>query len=198
MKRPERIITFGLTAEQERIVAGNLPTRDYELLSAAVPTDLIAINCTAAVVSGIALDDKDVGMLFDYYRQVDGCLDETVLWFGDPVPPREIQTILKCYDSFEDLEGKLKYLLLTAHSRKKKAVDYSAKLVIGLKILSLIRKRPGITTLELADKVSIPVRSVQRTIAALQAAGEWIEYDRSLRGWKLFHGVSVLFGDVWE
>ena len=42
------------------------------------------------------------------------------------------------------------------------------------------------------------IRSVQRYIAALQATGEWIEYDRAVRGWKLFHGVSILYGDVWK
>ena len=70
--------------------------------------------------------------------------------------------------------------------------------MIGLKTLSLIRKHPGITSKELASRVSVPLRTIQRTIAALQAAGEWIEYDRTLRGWKLFDGVSVLFGDVWD
>ena len=63
---------------------------------------------------------------------------------------------------------------------------------------SCVFSRPGISTKELAESVSVPARTVQRTIAALQAAGEWIEYDRSLRGWKLFEGVSILFGDVWN
>ena len=38
-------------------------------------------------------------------------------------------------------------------------------------------------------------RTVQRYIAALQATGEWIEYDRTLKGWGLQKGVSILFGD---
>ena len=30
----------------------------------------------------------------------------------------------------------------------------------------------------------------------MHESGEWIEYDRTLRGWKLFHGISILYGDV--
>lgn len=48
----------------------------------------------------------------------------------------------------------------------------------------------------LSELTELPLRSVQRYIAALQATGEWIEYDRALRGWKLFHGISILYGDV--
>ena len=51
---------------------------------------------------------------------------------------------------------------------------------------------------ELTELTELPLRNVQRYISALQATGEWIEYDRSLRGWKLFHGFSILYGDVWE
>ena len=41
----------------------------------------------------------------------------------------------------------------------------------------------------------LPMRTVQRHIATLQAAGEWIEYDTKKRGWQLQYGVSILFGD---
>ena len=62
----------------------------------------------------------------------------------------------------------------------------------------MIRQHPGITTQKLADELELSIRSVQRYIAALQAAGEWIEYDRTIKGWKLFHGFSALFGEVWD
>ena len=137
-------------------------------------------------------------MIFDYYTQVEGCTSDTVIWLGEPKPPKSLQKFFKCYDSFETVEEKLKYLLLNAHSRSKKAFEYSEKLVNGLKILAMIRQHPGITTQKLADKLELSIRSVQRYIAALQAAGEWIEYDRTIKGWKLFHGISALFGEVWD
>lgn len=196
MGRDHRILTFGLTEAQNAWVEENLPTRDYEVFDTDAPTDVIAIGCQALIVNAAAMDGDAAGMIFDYYSQVNGCTDETVIWLGEPKPPRELRKFFQCYDSFDAIADKLKYLLLTAHSRSKKAHEYSEKLVNGLKILALIRKRPGISTQKLSELTELPLRSVQRYIAALQATGEWIEYDRALRGWKLFHGVSILYGDV--
>ena len=62
-------------------------------------------------------------------------------------------------------------------------------------ILALIRNHPGITTQKISEIIGLQPRTVQRYIAALQATGEWIEYDRTLKGWGLQKGVSILFGD---
>lgn len=196
MGRDHRILTFGLTEAQNAWVEENLPTRDYEVFDTDAPTDVIAIGCQALIVNAAAMDGDAVGMIFDYYSQVNGCTDETVIWLGEPKPPKELRKFFQCYDSFDAIKDKLKYLLLTAHSKSKKAHEYSEKLVNGLKILALIRKHPGISTQKLSELTELPLRSVQRYIAALQATGEWIEYDRTLRGWKLFHGISILYGDV--
>ena len=193
-----KIITYGLTAEQNEYTASCLPNRNFEILVSETPTDLIAIDCAAAIINGCALAEESAELLFGYFREINGCTDETLVWIGEPYPPKDLRKMFRCYSSFETIREKLKYLLLSAYAKSRKATEYSTKLLIGLKILSLIRNHPGITTKELADQVSIPVRTTQRTIAALQAAGEWIEYDRTLRGWKLFHGVSVLFGDIWD
>ena len=61
-------------------------------------------------------------------------------------------------------------------------------------ILSLIRSHPGIKTQELVDKFEMPTRTIQRYIFALQAPGEWIEYDTHKRGWQLQYSISILFG----
>lgn len=198
MNREYCVITFGLTDEENALVEENLPTRDYEVFDTDAPTDLMAIGCQVLIVNAASMDSDSVGMIFDYYSQVNGCTDETVIWLGEPKPPKELRKFFKCYDSFDAIADKLKYLLLTAHSKSKKAHEYSEKLINGLKILALIRKHPGISTQKLSELIELPLRSVQRYIAALQATGEWIEYDRTLRGWKLFHGVSILYGDVWE
>ena len=192
MTQDYRINTFGLTQKKNQFVSANLPVRDRELYIADTPTDLIAINCEAMIVNASAMEQDDADMIFGYYQEVNGCTDETILWLGEPKPPKELRKFFKCYDSFDAIKDKLKYLLLTAHSRSRKSYEYSEKLVNGLKILSLIRKRPGISTQTLTELTELPLRSVQRYIAA----GEWIEYDRTLRGWKLFHGISILYGDV--
>ena len=147
-----RIITFGLTEEQNDFVKKNIPARDYEVFDTDEPIDLIAISSVAMIIQASAMDKDAIDMMFDYYIQVNGCTDETVIWLGEPKPLKELQKFFKCYSSFNDIEDKLKYLLLNAHSKSKKAADYSEKLVHGLLILSMIRKQPGITTKELAEK----------------------------------------------
>lgn len=198
MNRNDRVNTFGLTDEQNALVQANLPARAYELYIADTPTDVIAIGCCAMIVYAPAMDADSAEMLFDYYAQVDGCTDETVIWLGEPKPPKALKKFFKCYDSFDAVAEKLKYLLLTAHSKSKKSHDYSEKLVNGLKILALIRSHPGISTQKLTELTELPLRSVQRYIAVLQATGEWIEYDRALKGWKLFHGISILYSEAWK
>lgn len=188
-----RIITFGLTNEQNETVRNNIPAKDYEVFDTDAPTDIIAIGSVAMIIQASELDEDSVGMLFDYYTQVNGCTDETVIWLGEPKPPKELQKFFRCYPSFADIAYKLKYILLNAHSKSSKAAEYSKKLTNGLLILSIILKKPGVTTNEISEKTDLPVRTVQRYIASLQAAGEWINYDRKLKGWKLFHGVSMLF-----
>lgn len=196
MSKDYRVNTFGLTDEENMLVEESLPTRAYELYIADTPTDVIAIGCDAMIVNASAMEQDDADMIFGYYQEVNGCTDETILWLGEPMPPKAARKFFKCYPDFDAIKDKLKYLLLTAHSKSKKAHEYSEKLVNGLKILALIRKHPGISTQKLSELTELPLRSVQRYIAALQATGEWIEYDRTLRGWKLFHGISILYGDV--
>lgn len=190
-----RISTFGLTEEQNEFVRQNVPARDYEVLDTDCPADLIALSASALIVDASALEQDDLRMILGYYAEVRDCTDETVLWLGEPKPPVSLRKTLKCCESFDAVRDKLRYLLLSAHARSKKAADYSKKLSDGIQILSLIRGRPGIATQEISEITGLRPRTVQRYIAALQAAGEWIEYDRTVKGWALQKGVSVLFGD---
>ncbi len=190
-----RISTFGLTDEQNEFVKQNAPAKDYEIMDTDCPTDLIAIYASAIIINVSTLKQDDIEMIFDYYLEINGCSDETVLWLGEPKPPVSIRKTLKCYESFDAVRDKLRYILLSAHSKSKKAADYSKKLADGIQILSLVRNRPGITTQEISEIMELQPRTVQRYIAALQATGEWIEYDRTLKGWGLQKGISILFGD---
>lgn len=190
-----RVITFGLSEEQNKLVENALPTKRYELLDTDVPTDLIAIPTVALIINATTLDPDGSAMLWDYYIEIDGCTDETVFWLGHPKPPKNLQTKFKCYENFEEFAANLKYHLLSAHSKSKKAKDFSKKLVDCLKILSLIRSHPGIRTQELVDELELSTRTVQRYISTLQTAGEWISYDHTKKGWYLQDGVSIFFGN---
>lgn len=193
-----RITTFGLTDEQNNFVKSCTPTKSYEVMNTNCATDLIAIFAAALIINASSLTDEDRTIINEYYLEVDACASESVFWLGYPKPDNKLRARFKYYESFDELAVNLKYHLLTAHSKSKKAVDYSKKLADGLRILSLIRNHPGIKTQEISDITEIQIRTVQRYISSLQAAGEWIEYDRTLKGWALQHGVSVLFGDCWK
>lgn len=197
MRGEHRIITFGLTDEQNEVVKANVPAKDYEVFDTDEPTDIIAIGSVAVIIQASAMDKEMIEMLFDFYSEVGNNTYETVVWLGEPIPPRGVSKLFKCYNSFSDIEDNLKYILLTAHRRTKKSDEYSEKFYYGIKIIAAIRRKPGIKTKELAELLEISPRSVQRYIAALQVAGEFIEYDSSKKGWKLMGGKSEFFGD-WE
>ena len=190
-----RVTTFGLSVEQNKLVEKALPAKEYELLDTDAPTDLIALSATALIINAAALDADSTEMICDYYTEIGGCTDEIVFWLGYPKPPTHLRVRFKCYESFEEFAVNRKYQLLAAHSKSKKAKDFSKKLADCLTVLSIIRSHPGIKTQELVDKVERPTRTVQRYVSTLQAAGEWIEYDAVKRGWRLQHGISILFGD---
>lgn len=190
-----RIITFCLTDEQNEFVRGNIPTKNYEVFDTDAPTDLIAISAEALIIQASELDEDSLGMIFDFYEQVGGCTDTSTIWLGEPLPPKKIQKLFLCYASFEEVADKLKYLLLTAHRKSKNAKEYSEKFYYGLRIVSMIRSRPGIRTKELAEELELSPRTVQRYITALQVAGEYIDYDPSSRGWKLLANKSIFFND---
>lgn len=191
-----RISTYGLTDKENSIILKNIPASDYKVMNTECAADLIAFSSSAVIINTAKLSTDDYNMIIDYYREINGCTNETVIWIGIPVPQSTLKKQFKCYESFSMFEKNLKYILLSAHSKSQKAASFSKKLADGIKILSLIRNRSGITTKELSDIMELSQRTIQRYIAALQAAGEWIEYNRAKKGWELQHGKSILFGDI--
>lgn len=188
-----RVTSFGLSDEQNKVVKNALPVKGYELLDTDASSDLIAISAAALIINAAALDTDSREMVFDYYTEVGDCTDETVFWIGSPKPPNHLRAKFKCYENFDKLAVNLKYHLLSAHSKSKKARDFSKQLMECLLIMKLIRSRPGIRTQEIVDELELSTRTVQRYISTLQAAGEWIAYDHTKKGWYLQDGVSPLF-----
>ena len=117
---------------------------------------------------------------------------------GDVTIPNELRKHIAVYKDFDSLSEKLKYILLSAYRKQKKSENFSATLANAIMILSTIRRKPYITSSELAEKLEMSQRSVQRYIETLRVAGEWIEYDTVHKGWHLQVGKSVLWGDFDE
>lgn len=192
------VVTFGLNKEQTTLVKKYLPNKNYKLLDTDEPTDIIAIPSTTIIINADMLNTDDTDMLFSYYLEVNSCCDETVIWLGKHKPLKKLHGFFKCYDSFNEIADNLKYLLLTAYRKSNKSIAYSKNLSYGITILSLIRNHPGISTKDISEHLELPIRTIQRYIEALKSTGEWIQYDTAKRGWNLFHGISILFGDCWK
>ena len=193
------ILAYGLNDEELKYVGKNLPTKAYELYDVTdAPTDLIAVPKSILIIKPLSLGKDYIDYLMDSYAQADGYETDTAIWIGEPKPVNKMNSFLKFYGTFDEIRDKLKYLLLSAHKQTIKAVEFSNKIALSLMILREIHEHPGISTRTLSDKLEINPRSVQRYINSLRMAGEFIEYDMSQKGWKLFTGRSILLGDSWE
>ena len=189
----DRVMTFGLTKMQNESVGKVLPIKECELYVTDVPEDLIAISASALIINAEKLSKSNVDMMFDYYTEIGKSADETVYWIGVPEPPKQLQKVIRTYSCFDELSVELKYQLLTAYRKSRKAKDFSRKMADCIKIISLVKARPGIKTQEIAERLEVSTRTVQRYISTLQVAGEGIEYDNTKKGWFLPGNYSILF-----
>ncbi len=187
--------TFGLSDEQISSVESNLPIKSCEIMDTDCFTDIVAISEMAIIVIWEKLSDDDRDLLIDFYSEI-APFSETMILIGDVNIPEELKNYVSIYDSFEDFSVNMKYVLLGAYRRSKKNENFSSTLANTIIILSQIRNKPFVTTKELAEKLELSERTIQRYIETLRVAGEWIEYDTPRKGWRLCDGKSILWGDV--
>ncbi len=196
MYRIEYVAALGLSEAECARIRRVLPVKDCELVQLDNVSELYPYPNIAVIIRGSALDAAQLEDVENYFKEYDYALSETVIWIGDPRPTGKPGRIVKSYDSYDALLGSLKYLLLTAHKAAKGLHDFSSQIALAIRILKLIEQRPGITSGELAEKLEISRRSVQRYIETLRMAGEWVEYDASRRGWTLVENQSLLLDHV--
>lgn len=189
------VFAYGFAPDEEKIIKKMLPTKESYLTSTDCFTDLIAINSYAMLINVSAVSFEEWDILWEYYLELE-VVPETVVLVGDGIVPKKLKGKIQVYPDFETFREKLKYILLSAYRKSKKAETFSSTLANAILILSQIRLSPGVTTSQLAEKLELSNRSIQRYIESLRVAGEWIEYDRSLKGWTLTEGKSVLWGDL--
>lgn len=98
-----RIITFGLTKEENSCLKILLHNKNLEIYPTDIASDLVAILATAIIVNATTLEVDDFNLLENYYTEVDTEADEIIFWLGSPKPSIELQTLFKCFDRFEDI-----------------------------------------------------------------------------------------------
>lgn len=190
-----RIGTLGLTDSELKVISANLPSSDYDLTSTDLGSDLVAISHILIIVRSNANTAEELSVLWGFCSEVEAAT-RNIISIGDIGIPAALKTRVRIFPGFDALIPQLKYLLLDALRGEKKEKAFSKTLANAIQILSAIRSQPGVTTRQLAEKLEISTRSVQRYIETLRVAGEWIEYDAKTRGWRLgYGGKSILWDD---
>lgn len=191
----DNVFAYGFTQEEEKIIKKMLPAKESYLTSTDCFTDLIAVNSYAIFINASEVPYDEWDILWEYYLEV-GVVAEALVIVGGVIIPEQLKKKVHWYRDFESLRKDMSYILLSAYRKNKKAEVFSSTLANAIMILNQIRLCPGVTTAQLAERLELSNRSIQRYIETLRVAGEWIEYDRSLKGWRLTMGKSVLWDDV--
>lgn len=190
-----RIGTLGLTSDELETIYANLQSSSCDLTSTDLGSDLVAISHILIIVRSNADTKEELSVLWGFCSEVETAT-KNIISIGDIGIPAALKSRVRIFPSFEELIPQLKYLLLDALRREKKEKAFSNTLANAIQILSMIRSQPGVTTKQLAGKLEISMRSVQRYIETLRVAGEWIDYNAKTRGWRLgYEGKSILWDD---
>lgn len=189
------ILTLGLTDRQNRIIQDHLESLDCTLSVAKDYHDLTDSHYFISVVNTQVLKEDSIRNLTEYYTEVDGSLTEKVILApGDDALSRASNA--QVFPDFATFEAILGSVLQKAHTRAKREENTIHNISSVLVILREIRNHPGMTTADLAEKISRNDAAVRRYIEALRMMGEPILYDEKTKSWKLEQDQSVLLGDV--
>ena len=107
-----RIITFGLTEEENSYLKILLQNKNFEIYATDIASDLVALLATAIIVNSEKLEVDDINLLENYYTEVGEEANEIVFWIGSPLPTLYLQRLFKCHNKFDDIVPEIKNMLL--------------------------------------------------------------------------------------
>lgn len=197
LRRTKDVLVYGISDEEFAIICEELPSSDIRVLDCSdCFTDIIALPYIAVVLNPEVVEQEHIDYFNEYANEVLYFTEKIIFTKSHPIleglNKNVKHTVL---DGEFELKSKIKYLLLEATRSERRNDTYSDTIAQTIRVLSEIRKHPGITTAELAEIIERNAKTVQRYITTLNCAGEFIEYDRKKKGWFLFENKSVLWGD---
>lgn len=194
MLSSKNIVTFGLTESQNRIIEDHLKSLECSLTALKDYRDLTDTRSFLSLINAEALDEEAVREIIAYYTEVDGGLTEMVILasHGDALSRASHAQV---FPDFFNLEAALDPVLQKAHARAKKEENTIHNISHVLAILREIRNHPGITTMQLSERIDRNSAAVRRYIEALRVMGEDIVYDGKSKSWRLRNGESSLMKD---
>lgn len=197
LRRTKDVLVYGISDEQFAIICDELPSNDIRVVDCSdCFTDIIALPYIAVVLNPDLMEREHIDYFNDYANEVLYFTEKIIFTKNHPILQqlnRNVKHVV--LDGDFEIKAKVKYLLLDATRSDRRNDTYSDTIAQTIRVLSEIRKHPGITTAELAEIIERNVKTVQRYITTLNCAGEFIEYDRKKKGWFLFDNKSVLWGD---
>ena len=190
-----QILTYGLEPSQVLTVENVAKKHDVTVMDSEVYTDLIAIPAVMLVINEKRMGREELDTILSFYHEIEK-FSESVIILSDQPIKRELTSKIIIYDNFEAFKNRLDYHVLDCLRTEKKAKQFSKTLANSIVILKMIRSNEGISTQELAEKLELSPRTIQRYIETLRVAGEWIEYDPYMRGWRIINNESILLEDI--
>ena len=175
-----KISTFALTDEQVAMVEA-CDLRHHPVKAWDCPQDVIAHYSDLVVIDPSAADADDLAMLASFFAEVDP-QDAHILLSGPCAAFDGISTATVVAGALDDVE-QTKVAMMRCLKEAKRDIDHSQQVASALRILFFIQGNPGATTREIAELFELSERTVRRRIRTLQAAGVFLEYDRSAGGW---------------
>ena len=115
-----RVLTYGLTLEENAVVEKALPSKEYELYDTTVATDIVAILSQVIIINADTAELEAIELFIDYLTDTAGYTDQTIIVIGKLDIPRRLEKYIKRCNSFEDIADDLKYLFLSAFKNLKK------------------------------------------------------------------------------
>jgi len=187
------IITWGTTLEETECIQKNIPAKICAVDTAGDYLDIIVKYCFAIVINPLNVNAEELSCVLGHYDEIADCYEGKIIFTTSIELPKKIKKVSIIAESFQLFEQNIKYYLLAAYRKSKKAQAFSEALSNCIAISSMIRKRPGVTTHELAVKFEKSERTILRYIEAIRLAGESLDYDPVLKGWKLTYPESFLW-----
>jgi len=197
LRRTKDVLVYGISDNQFAIICEELPSSDIRVVDCSdCFTDIIALPYIAVILNPDVMEQEHIDYFNDYANEV-LYFTEKIIFTKDHPVLKQLNKNVKhvVLDGDFEIKAKIKYLLLDATRSDRRNDTYSDTISQTIRVLSEIRKHPGITTAELAEIIERNAKTVQRYITTLNCAGEFIEYDRKKKGWFLFDNKSVLWGD---
>lgn len=176
-----------------------MPSKNVELYDCTdCFTDIIALSFIAVIINPEVAKAEELDMLNSLYSDLCGAYTEKIVFTkqADKLALFNKNVKLTILKDFDNLKQNIKYLLLESLQSDKKMENYSELIAQTIRTLSEIKRKPGITTAELAEIIEKSPRTVLRYINTLGCAGELIQYDNKSHGWLIMGGKSLFLGEI--